>query len=241
MSAGLTSSTPSFGVFQKDALPERITAKLLSLIAEKQLRPGDRLPPERDLALAMGVSRPSLREALRALAIMNVLEIRQGSGTYIGSLRPDMLVEHLDFVFSLEDSTYLDLLRARKVMEAGIAAMAAENVTDEEIARLGLCVEESARNIGDPERVRQIDADLHRLITEAARNPFLSLFMTSISRLALASRGRTVALPGVEGAINDHRAIVEAIKARDPQAAAQAMQNHLDNVERRLLQQTGAL
>ncbi len=235
MTASSETHTPSFGVFQKDALPERISAKLLSLIAEKQLRPGDRLPPERELAAAMQVSRPSLREALRALAIMNVLEIRQGSGTYISSLRPELLVEHLDLVFSLEDSTFLDLLDARKVIEVGIAAMAAQRGSDEDIGRLETCLEESARSVGDPEKVARTDAELHRLVTAAARNPILTLLMSGISRLAIASRGRTIAIPGVaESALEDHRAIVMAIKDRDTRAAAHAMQNHLDNIERRL-------
>ena len=77
------STAPTYGVFARDALPERIAARLISLIADRQLRPGDKLPPERDLAATMQVSRPSLREALRALAMLNIVEIRQGSGTYV--------------------------------------------------------------------------------------------------------------------------------------------------------------
>jgi GntR family transcriptional regulator, transcriptional repressor for pyruvate dehydrogenase complex len=229
--------TPSFGVFQKDPLPERISARLLSLIAEKQLRPGDKLPSERELAAVMQVSRPSLREALRALAIMKVLEIRQGSGTYISSLRPDLLVEHLDFVFALDDSTFLDLLDARKVIEAGIAAMAAQRIDDDEVSQLEACLEESVRCVGDYEKVLQTDLELHQLVTSAARNPILSRFIASIRSLSLASRSRTIRIPGVaESAVRDHQAIVMAIKARDPYAASLAMREHLDNVEKRLEQ-----
>jgi len=80
-------SDVNFGTLQRDVLSEKIVEKLLTLIREKQLRPGDRLPPERELATMMGVSRPSLREALRALSIMRVIENRQGSGTFVTSLK----------------------------------------------------------------------------------------------------------------------------------------------------------
>ena len=113
--------TVNFGTLQKEALSEKIAERLLSLIKEKQLKPGDRLPPERELAVSMGVSRPSLREALRALSIMHIIENRQGSGTYITSLQPETLVEHLDFIIALNDSSFLDLFEARKILE-GIGA-----------------------------------------------------------------------------------------------------------------------
>ena len=121
----LIATTPTFGVFERDGLPERIAARLISLIGERQLRPGDKLPPERDLAATMQVSRPSLREALRALAMLNIVEIRQGSGTYVSSLKPEVLIEHLDFVFALDDSTFTELLEARQMLEPGLAAAAA--------------------------------------------------------------------------------------------------------------------
>src|SRR5512146_521879 len=99
----VTNSMTTFGPFEKDVLPKKIATRLLSLIKEKHLRPGDKLPPERELAVMMQVSRPSLREALRALSIINIIEIRQGDGTYVTSLEPELLIEPLDFVFSLDD------------------------------------------------------------------------------------------------------------------------------------------
>ena len=116
---------------RKDVLSERIAHSLLNLIKEKQLRPGDRLPPERELAAMMKVSRPSLREALRALQIMNIIDNRQGSGTYITSLEPERLIEHLDIIFTLNDTTYSELFEARKILEAGVAGLAARDITDE--------------------------------------------------------------------------------------------------------------
>lgn len=232
-------SSPFFGVFEKDVLAEKISGRLLSLIADKRLRPGDKLPSERELAAMMQVSRPSLREALRALAMMKIVEIRQGDGTYVTSLQPELLVEHLDFVFRLDDSTFLQLLEARKIVEVGIAALAAERITNEEIAELEACLEKAIRCVGDHQAFLQTDLELHQKITLAARNPILTRQMASITRLGLASRSRTVNIPGVaEKVVEDHRAIVLAIKAHDSEAACQAMRRHLENVETRLEQIT---
>ena len=225
----------SFGSIKKNALAEEILSRLLNLIKERELRPGDKLPPERELATMMNVSRPSLREALRALSIMNIIEIRQGDGTYISSLEPDLLVEHLDFVFALDDSTFLELFEARKILEVGIVALAAERITDEEIAVLEDCLQNAVDSAADPVAFLQADLDLHEAITRAAKNPILSRVMTSISQLGSASRSRTTSIPGVvNDTVNDHHNIVAALKARNPEAARQAMLFHLNNVETRL-------
>ena len=226
----------TFGTFKKSAISEDIIARLLTMIKEGQLQPGTKLPPERELAEAMQVSRPSLREALRALSIMNIIEIRQGDGTYITSLEPELLVEHLDFVFSLSDSTIIELFEARKIVEVGLAAMAAQRITDEEIAKLEKSLSDSIENVADHALFLQADVELHETIVEAARNPFLKRFMASIYNLGHASRSRTVEIPGVvEQVVEDHRAIVSALKTRNPERARQTMLQHLNNVEARLL------
>lgn len=227
----------SFGSIKKSAIAEEILARLLDLIKERELRPGDKLPPERELAAMMDVSRPSLREALRALSIMNIIEIRQGDGTYVTSLEPELLVEHLDFVFALDDSTFVQLFEARKILEVGIVALAAQRITAEQIAELEACLARSVENTDDPQAFLETDLELHNLITRAANNPILSRMMASISQLGLASRSRTTAIPGVvQKTVDDHRAIVAALKAHDANAARQAMLDHLNNVEARLKQ-----
>lgn len=224
-----------FGVFKKKVLPEQISARLLYLIKERHLRPGDKLPPERELATIMEISRPSLREALRALALMNVIEIRQGDGTYITSLESSLLVEHLDFVFSLDDSTFMELFEARKILEAGTVALAAQRITDDEIAGLEACLAKAHESVEDYQAFLQADLELHERIIEAARNPVLTRIMAAVSQLGIASRRRTVEIPGVpEQVLVDHRAIVIALKTRDPEAARQAMLQHLNNVEQYL-------
>ncbi len=224
-------AAPVFGPFSRDMLPERIAARLMTLIAERQLRPGDRLPPERELAAAMQVSRPSLREALRALAMVNIVEIRQGSGTYISSLKPELLVEHLDLVFALDDSTFAELLEARQMLEPGIAAAAARRATEEDLARLRACIERAAAAADDPDAFLAADLELHDTITAAAHNRIIARFMASLGRLGMASRGRTVALPGVRArSLQDHRALVDALERRDEAAAARIMREHLEQI-----------
>ncbi|HTX78712.1 MAG TPA: FadR/GntR family transcriptional regulator [Longilinea sp.] len=225
----------NFGTFQKDVLSEKIVDKLLTLIREKQLRPGDRLPPERELALMMGVSRPSLREALRALSIMRVIENRQGSGTFVTSLKPELFVEHLDFIFKVNDSTFMDLFQARKILEVGLASLAAPRITPEEIAALEDCVQHSAETIDDPEAFLKADLELHQRIINAAQNHILALFMESINQLNIASRRRTGESPEVRRqTLQDHRTILKALKAHDPKLAGDAMRRHLDFVEQQL-------
>lgn len=217
---------------KQQSVPEVISDRILDLLRQKALQPGDKLPPERELAEMLGTSRPSLREALRALSIMKIIEVRQGDGTYVTTLRPEDLVEHLDFVFVLDDSTILQLFEARKVVEVGNVALAAQRITDDELEALEACLQRSEKFVNDPEEFLQVDRELHEIITLASRNPMLTRFMISVSTLVAASRRKTGRVAGVtQQAGADHRQIVAALKARDPQAAREAMLQHLEHVE----------
>jgi GntR family transcriptional regulator, transcriptional repressor for pyruvate dehydrogenase complex len=225
----------TFSPLQKQqTVAEAISAEILNLLRQKELKPGDKLPPERELAEMLGVSRPSLREALRALSIMKIVEVRQGDGTYVSALRPEDLVEHLEFVFLLDDSTMLQLFEARKIVETGNISLAAQRISDEELTALRDCLEQSERSTNDPEAFMLADIELHEIITRAARNPLLERFMASIGTLSRASRQKTTQMAGVtDTVVEHHRRIVDALEARDPQAAGDAMLRHLEDVERR--------
>ena len=227
---------PEFGPVQRTILWEQVAEKLMAMLRDKQLLPGDKLPPERELAAMMQVSRPSLREALRALSMMNVLEVRQGAGTYVTSLETELLVEHLGFVLSLDESSLLELFEARKIVEIGIAGLAAQRITDEELAELEAGLAISQETLHHPVDFLHADEQLHKTITQAARNPIMSRVFDSISRLLMVSRSRTVEITRVrEQTVQDHRSIVAALKRRDPEAAQAAMLQHLSNVEQGLL------
>jgi GntR family transcriptional repressor for pyruvate dehydrogenase complex len=226
-------SALAFEPIRKQAIAEEVSSRLLSLIQQRQLTPGDKLPSERDLAASMEVSRSSLREALRALAMMNIIETRQGDGTYVTSLEPGLLVEHLDFVLSLDRSAMHHLFEVRRIVEVGIAEFAARRATDAQIAELEELLEKASQSTSDAEAFLRVDLAIHDLIAAAAGNPLLSRIMSSLSRLGLASRQRTGVLRSVrEQSLVDHAAIVDAIRAQDPEAAARAMMYHLDHVEK---------
>jgi DNA-binding FadR family transcriptional regulator len=223
-----------FGTVTRDALPDQIAARVVALVTDRHLKPGDRLPPERELAQAMGVSRSSLREALRALSLLGVTEMRQGDGTYLTALDPDALMRPFGLVLALSDGQLQELFEARRVIEPGLAALAAERIDDETLEALRLCVADSAAAVGDEDAFMRADLELHGLIARAASNSILWHVIGSISGMGVASRRRTTGLPGVqEQTVKDHAAIVAALAARDPEAAAAAMLHHLDNVQRR--------
>lgn len=226
---------PQFAVLNRSTLPEEIASRLLELIRAQRLRPGDKLPAERTLAAAMQVSRPVLREALRALAIMKVVEIRQGSGTYITALEPQQLVSHLDFVFSKDTVALAQVLEARRVLEVGNVRLAAARIDPRQLEELDGILAELREALDDPDRFGNLDIAFHNAVCEAAGNFLLTQFMRIINTLAKVSRERTGATREVrERALRDHEPLLEALKAGDPAAAAGAMQAHLDHVEHAL-------
>ncbi|MBI3749797.1 MAG: FadR family transcriptional regulator [Chloroflexi bacterium] len=230
-----------FEVVSRSTLPEEIANRLLEQIRAQQLRPGDKLPAERNLARMMEVSRPVLREALRALALMRVVDIRQGDGTYITSLEPKQLISHLDFVFSKDSVALVQLLEARRVIEAGNVRLAAARVTDDEIAGLEMRLDAMAACIDDPERFSELDIAMHMAVCDAAENFLLLQFMNIISALGRVSRERTGGLKTVrEAALEDHRRIVEGLRHHDADAAEAAMRRHLDHVDAGLRAVLGA-
>ena len=223
----------AFGTVSRDALPEQIAQRMIALITERRLKAGDRLPPERELAATMGVSRSSLREALRALTMLGVTEMRHGDGTYLTSLEPDALMKPVGLVLSLSDAGLAELFEARKLVEPGLAALAAERIGDEAAAELVTCAAGSDEVLENAEAFMWHDIELHGLIAKAAGNAILSRLLDSIAGMGIASRRRTGRLAQVrQQSARDHREIAAAIAAHDAEEAKTAMLRHLENVER---------
>lgn len=217
----------------RDTVPDQIAARLIALITERQLKAGDRLPPERELAAAMRVSRSSLREALRALAMVGVVEMRHGDGTYLTALETEQLLRPVSLVLSLSDSSLAELFEARKLVEPGLAALAAHRISDASAAELCSHADATAAAVDDPEAFMWADIALHALIAKAAENAVLRRLLDSIASMGIASRRRTGRLAAVrEQSARDHREIAAAIAAHDADAAHAAMLRHLENVER---------
>jgi GntR family transcriptional repressor for pyruvate dehydrogenase complex len=223
----------TFGTVTRDALPDQIAARLIDLITERQLKAGDRLPPERELAASMGVSRSSLREALRALAMLGVAEMRHGDGTYLTTLDATSLMRPVGLVLALSDSGLEELFEARKLVEPGLAALAAERISDADAEELHRCAQASAAALEDAEAFMFADIELHARIARAASNAVLERLLDSIAGMGIASRRRTGRLAPVrEQSARDHHEIAAAIAAHDADAASAAMLRHLENVER---------
>jgi GntR family transcriptional regulator, transcriptional repressor for pyruvate dehydrogenase complex len=217
----------------RSGIPEQVVQKVLDLIRQGVLRPGQKLPPEREFALSIGVGRPSVREALRALSIMGVVDIRQGDGVFVSSLSPEVLLAPLHFFLSLETSHLDALFEARIIIECGITELAASRMDGDVLEALRACLDEGARSLDEPEAFLQVDVRFHQLIVEATENAYLNRVAQSFFELGKASRAITVDLPGVrQQSHEDHEQVFAALAARDGARASGAMEVHLRNVRR---------
>lgn len=221
-----------FMIVKSSSKTDVIVENLISLIRERKLKPSDRLPPERELAELMQVSRPSLREALKALEVMNLIEIRQGAGAFVRRLDPESIVEHLEFVFNMDETLLQDLYQARKMLESTIARLAAQNITDEELRALEANANAAANAVDRPEEFLRLDVEMHEMILKAAGNRVMAVFAQSIANLSRMMREKTNSSLRIrKNTILDHGKIVLALKLRDPELTGQAMEEHLSHVE----------
>jgi GntR family transcriptional repressor for pyruvate dehydrogenase complex len=209
------------------------------MLTHGELGPGSRLPVEKDLAARLGVSRGSLREGVRALAALGVLETRQGDGTYVTSLDPTKLLSPLGFLADLQQPAHAeDLLAVRRVLEAESAALAATRLTEAELGELDRVlgvVERILENDPDMDLGAFIDADteFHRIIARASGNPPLAAIIdTLVGRTFRARLWRAISHRGsVREAQAEHRAILDELTRRDPERARIRMEVHLLGVE----------
>ncbi len=209
------------------------------MLTRGDLGPGSRLPVEKDLALQLGVSRGSLREGVRALATLGVLETRQGDGTYVTSLDPRQLLSPLGFLADLQQPAHAaDLLAVRRILEAETVALAATRLTEEELEQLETTlgiVDRILENEPDMDLEGFIDADteFHRMIARGSGNPALAAIIdTLVGRTFRARLWRAISHRGsVREAQAEHRAILDELKRRDPARARIRMQVHLLGVE----------
>jgi GntR family transcriptional repressor for pyruvate dehydrogenase complex len=218
---------------ERNSLADQVAKKILDLVRTGNLKPGDQLPPERDLAQLLQVSRPSLREAMRGLQILGVVKTRQGGGAYISSLDAADLLGPLQFLITLNALNVNSLYESRFLIDGGIARMAAERLSAAEIDRLNAMVEVQRNLVTDPIGFRVSDLEFHRTIMESTGNPFLIRVSHSLYVLGMEYRRIASETPGVlKQSFADHQAIMAAFVARDPDAAQRAMEEHMRNVHR---------
>lgn len=209
---------------------EQVIAHVKGLIAGGALRPGDRLPAERDLALQLGVSRPTIRAGLRALAAMGVIESRHGSGTYIPDGPPKLDSEPLSFLAALHGFTRDEMYEARRVLEVSAAGMAAERASAEHMTGIAEEVASLFATMDDPQQFLVHDIRFHRAVAAASGNPILASLVEMVSALYYERRRDTAALASdrnLRDAAEMHRQIYQAIRARDIDRSRTLMNDHL--------------
>ncbi|MGI5447582.1 FadR/GntR family transcriptional regulator [Streptomyces sp. CA-243310] len=207
--------------------------KIKAMIVSGELRPGSKLPREADLAERLGLSRNSLREAVKALSLIRVLDVRQGDGTYVTSLEPHLLLDALGFVVDFhQDDTVLEFLEVRRILEPAAAAMAARVMSDEDIVALG-GVLEGLREDATLEELIDNDLAFHHGIAVGSGNTVLCSLVEGLS--GPTARARVWRGLTEEGAVErtrqQHRAIFEAIAGRRPDLAHAWATVHVAGVE----------
>ena len=224
------------------ALTDGAIDKIKGMILSGALGPGDRLPKEADLAERLGLSRNSLREAVKALSLIRVLDVRQGDGTYVTSLDSNLLLESLSFVVDFHrDDTVLDFLAVRRILEPAATAMAASRMTDEDVAQLEKLLE-GLEESPTVEALVANDLEFHRRIALGSGNPVLCSLIDSLS--GPTTRARIWRGLTQEGAVlktrEQHRAIYEAIASREPELARSWATVHVAGVEQWLRNALGS-
>ncbi|MDX3586325.1 FCD domain-containing protein [Streptomyces europaeiscabiei] len=215
------------------ALTDEAMDKIKAMIVAGELAPGSRLPKEEILAAQLGLSRSSLREAVRALTAMRILVTRQGDGTYVSSLEPHLLLESLSFASDVSQGrTALQLLQVRRLLEPQATGAAATLLTADDLRELGAILERS-RSAATVEEFVGHDIAFHLRIVEAVGNPVLSMLLRVLStrtQRARIVRG-TRTERAVEHAHREHEEILRALRARDSALAVSAATVHVAAVE----------
>jgi GntR family transcriptional regulator, transcriptional repressor for pyruvate dehydrogenase complex len=216
-----------------------LTAKLIAsfkdLISEGALVPGSKLPPERELAPRFGVSRPSLRQALKVLEIMGVISQRVGDGTYLASNASQILSEPMEFLILLDGISIHELLEARSIIEPELAARAAERATVEDLRLLARAIKLHESNRHDLSTAIEADLSFHQAIFRAAGNRACSRILSFIHRSVWKALAVTSQLARLQDLLGSHQAIYSAIHRRDAEEARRLMAKHLGGTRELLM------
>lgn len=213
-----------------------VVHQIKRMILDGELSPGSKLPIEKDLAPRLGVSRGSLREGIRALSSMGVLEARQGAGTYVTALEPSILLAPMGFVVDLQHSAGVAQVHSvRRVLETEAAGRAAGFMSPDAIDEAAAILDESEKAIADRDHDAVIDADVrfHQLIARNAGNAVLAALIEALSSRTVRDRlWRAISDENADAVtLGEHRAILRAIREGDSSAAQIRMANHLLAVE----------
>lgn len=216
------------------ALTDEAIEQIRNLIRSGAAPPGSRLPPENELAAQLGLSRNSMREAVKALEMVRVLDVRRGDGTYVTSLEPRLLLEGLGLAVDLlQDESVLSVVEVRRLLEPAATGLAAQRITDERLARLEERLREMDEAGSDAERQVAADAAFHLEVFAATRNQTLLSILDGLSSLTLRARiwRAVVEADAITETLQQHRAIFSALAAHDRPLAEAAALMHVTTSE----------
>ena len=207
--------------------------RIRHMILTGELAPGDRLPPEGNLAANLGLSRTSLREAVRALTVLGVIDTRQGDASYITSLGPELLLGALGLAVDLQrEDAMPDLVAVRRILEPAATAMAASRITVEEVQRLRSLI---PSRFGDERahKLAELDWEFHHTIARAGGNELLLALLDGLTQPTMRMRiWRGLSIPGlVDRTLDEHEAIADALESHDADLARAAATVHVAGVE----------
>jgi GntR family transcriptional repressor for pyruvate dehydrogenase complex len=215
------------------ALTDEAIAKIKELIRSGELRPGARLPPEQQLGDDLGISRGPLREAIKALEMARVIDVRQGAGTYVTSLAPKLLLEGFAFAVELlQDDNLLDVMETRRLLEPAATALAASRISDAQLDELRELLD-LMRVAVDDEKLVHYDAAFHRIVAAATGNETLTSVLEGLSSRTLRARVWRGMIEGnVSGkTVAEHEAIYQALRSRDQPLAFATAHMHVNTSE----------
>ena len=222
-------------VIKREVLSSSLVKEIQRRISTHEFSPGDKLPPQDELASMFGVSRTALREALKQLALMGLVELKHGKGTFISSSTPSELLESLSPLLLMNKETTFELLEARLFIESALASLAAKKASPEDIGELGTMVQGMKKDLGegDIEAFTEKDLGFHLLIANASKNRVLGRILQTIRDMLHQFIGEALVLiPGMaRSALNYHGRILEAIEKHDAESAEKHMRNHILHIE----------
>ncbi len=216
----------------KKGVAQSVVNRVLDLIRTGMLRAGDKLPSERNLIEILDISRPSLREALRALSILGVVDTRHGGGAYVTDLEARTLLAPLDFFLALSEANLTDSFDSRRLVELEIVRKAAQKASAEDIDDLNGMLIAHEKVLSDPVAFRMLDSRFHARLSATAGNVILERIAYGLYNMGLDVRRRaTQDLSLINRSLGEHTTIVRSIEAHDPVKAVAAMSLHLDHIE----------
>jgi GntR family transcriptional repressor for pyruvate dehydrogenase complex len=220
-------------------LAQRVERELERLILESRLGPGDRLPSERELAAQFGVSRTVVREAVRALAAKQLVDVNVGRGTVVRAPSAESAAESMKLLLMMQagDAGVDKVSEVRHIIENEIASLAAARRTDEDIRDLEAILDEMRLHVDAPEVYIKSDVEFHAALARATQNELFVIVLDSLVEIMIEVRLLTLRVPGIASlALQYHERILAAIKAADPEAARSVMDEHMDQATAKLRQ-----